>query len=623
MVRKPVDWTELAGRTDGLGVLAALATPIWVFDPDSERIVWANQAALRLFGASSPKALLERDFAAELTPAEQLGLKACLERLEHSERVADAFPIPGAPLTPCIYSWLGEGADRVLLIEALPPAAALDEKQRFAELVLESAGSLLVVSDSRGEIVEVNRALCQLVGASADELRGRRVWEFLTGHEAAVVRHAFAEHGSSLHAVMPKRADAQIRAKSGELRLITWETTLISDDRGRTEFAIGAGTDITGRREMQGRLQISDRMASIGTLAAGVAHGINNPLAYVIANLHHVRERLEAGLELSGLKELLDETLHGANRVRRIVGDLATFSPDEDERVRPVDLHLVLERALAMAANEIDHRALVTRKLGAVPRVLGTEAKLGQVVLNLLVNAAQAIEPGRIHENSIEVSTSLDRHGRPKLVIRDTGVGIPPENLSKIFDPFFTTKPLGVGTGLGLSIAHRIVSEFGGEITVASKFGEGTTVSLILQEAPGQSEPVPRPSTLPPPAARKPKLRILIVDDEPAILRALQRLLSSHEVFRAASGREAVERIEQIGPFDVIFCDVMMPELSGPDVYRRVSEIRPGQEQKIVFVTGGAFADQVAKFLDSIPNPKLAKPFEPGAVRELINSLSA
>jgi PAS domain S-box-containing protein len=613
---------------DGWRVFDALRTPVWVFDADERRLVWANHAALRLFGASSLQELLALDFAAEKT------------------RPWDP-DAPGSAMATSTFSRLPSTDGRnLLLIEATSAGAqaelerrlkdralelerlneALGEERKFMSLVLETVGSLLVVTNARGEIVKVNRALCELLGSTAEDLRDRHIWDFLVGHEAEVVRRTFVEHGESLHVVMPKAIDGQVRARSGELRLITWQNALIFDREGRTEFAIGAGTDITGRREMQGRLQISDRMASIGTLAAGVAHGINNPLAYVIANLHHIRERIDAELDpatLSELKELLDESLDGANRVRRIVGDLRTFSREDDDRVQAVDLHQVVERALNMAMNELRHRARVIPKFGAIPRVLGTEGKLGQVVLNLLVNAAQAIEPGAVDENTIELDTALDRHGRPTLEIRDTGVGIPPENLSKIFDPFFTTKPLGVGTGLGLSIAHRIVSEFGGEIVVRSKFGAGTTVSLILQEAPRHSEAPRRPSTLPPPSGRKRNLRILIVDDEPAILRALQRLLSSHEVFRAASGREAVERVEQIGPFDVIFCDVMMPELSGPDVYRRVSELKPGQEQKIVFVTGGAFADQTAKFLESIPNPKLSKPFEPGVVRELIKSLSA
>jgi PAS domain S-box-containing protein len=591
-------------------------------------VIWANGAALLLFGAGTLEELLRRDFAAEKVrpwdPDEPNN--AIAPRTFARLATSDGHPLLLIEAAPAGSQAELEQRlkDRALELERLNEA--LGEERKFMSLVLETVGSLLVVSNARGEIVKVNRALCELVGSSANELHGRHIWDYLVGHEAEVVRRTFAEYGEGLHMVMPKAIDAQIRAKSGEIRLITWQNALIFDREGRTEFAIGAGTDITGRREMQGRLQISDRMASIGTLAAGVAHGINNPLAYVIANLHHLREHIDDAGDpnaLLELKELVDESLDGANRVRRIVGDLRTFSREDDDRVQAVDLHQVVERALNMAMNEVRHRARIVQKLGAIPRVLGTEGKLGQVVLNLLVNAAQAIEPGAVDANTIELRTSLDRHGRPKLEIRDSGVGIPPENLSKIFDPFFTTKPLGVGTGLGLSIAHRIVSEFGGEIVVSSKFGAGTTVSLILQEAPRHSDAPRRPSTLPPPSERKRNLRILIVDDEPAILRALQRLLASHEVFRAASGREAVERVEQIGPFDLIFCDVMMPELSGPDVYRRVSELKPGQEQKIVFVTGGAFADQTAKFLESIPNPKLSKPFEPAAVRELIKSLSA
>lgn len=599
--------------------LDALATAVWVYDLDEKRVVLANRAASASFGQPSVEALLA--VAEPLSAADHAALAEACASLGRAGRVAVRLSSAGRLVT-CTPAGSG-GSGRRLLVEE--SSRDRDERLELDATALERMASLVVVIDAAGAIVRANRALCELLGATEAEIAGRKVWEFLGPQHAAIVKHAF-ETGSDLRAVTPRHAEVLVRAHSGELRLVAWQNALITGGDGRTPLAIGTGTDVTGRREMQGQLLIADRMASIATLAAGVAHGINNPLAYVVANLHELRERLKGTLgeqELAEIAELAAETLDGANRIGRIVGDLRTFSRDEDDRVHAVDLHPIVERALAMAENDIDDRARVVCELDPVPRVLGTESKLAQVILNLLLNAAQAIEPGDVEGNAIVVSTSRDRLGRPKLEIRDSGVGIPAENLGKVFDPFFTTKPLGVGTGLGLSIAHHIVSDFGGEIAISSKLGEGTTVSLVLQEAPAPSPLPARPSTIPPPPTATRRLRILIVDDEPAILRALQRLLSAHDVFRAQSGREAVERIEQIGPFDVVFCDVMMPELSGLDVYREVSERRPGQEQKIVFVTGGAFSEETSKFLDSIPNPKLSKPFEPGAVRALIKSLSS
>ena len=302
--------------------------------------------------------------------------------------------------------------------------------------------------------------------------------------------------------------------------------------------------------------------------------------------------------------------------------ETAEFSRHGDDRVQSVDLSSVIERALNMAMNEIRHRARVERELLPLPKVVGTESKLGQVVLNLLVNAAQAIEAGHVEKNAITVRTLMDKHGRPRLEIQDTGIGIPAEYLRRVFDPFFTTKPVGVGTGLGLSIAHRIVSEFGGEIGIESQHGEGTTVWMALEIAPHALDQHPKPPTFPPPSNRPHAARILIVDDEPAILRALTRVLSGYQVTRALSGREAITHIEHSGPFDVVFCDVMMPEVSGVDVFQQAKEVCPGQEERIVFITGGAFTEEASHFLESIPNHKLGKPFDGAEVRALVKSLT-
>jgi PAS domain S-box-containing protein len=517
--------------------------------------------------------------------------------------------------------------ERTLQLERLN--RELGEERQFVSAVVETVGSLLIVADAYGTAVRVNRALCELTGYQAEELTGRPIWEtLLAPPEAEIIERAFAENGPRFHTIMPKNVEGVIRTKSGEPRIVSWTNAALLDVGGLTEYVIGAGVDVTDRKEIQLRLQISDRMASIGTLAAGVAHGINNPLAYVIANLDYVRNKLAlpwnelAADQVREVRDLLDESLEGADRVRRIVGDLRSFSRQADDRVQAVDLTSVIERALNMAMNEIRHRARVVLKLEQVPRVLGTESKLSQVVLNLLVNAAQAIEAGSVEKNSITVRTLLDKHGRPRLEIQDTGVGIPEEYLRRVFDPFFTTKPVGIGTGLGLSIAHRIVSEFGGEIGIESQHQHGALVWVALEAAPLEPLPVPKQPTFPPPSNREHSARILIVDDEPAILRALSRVLSGYQVTRALSGKEAITHIEHSGPFDVVFCDVMMPELSGIDVYERAKQVCPGQEERIVFITGGAFTEQAAKFIDSIDNPKLGKPFDAGEVRALVKSLT-
>ena len=235
----------------------------------------------------------------------------------------------------------------------------------------------------------------------------------------------------------------------------------ILNGRGEVIFAVASFTDITERKSLETRLRIADRMASVGTLAAGVAHEINNPLAYVMANLAFVVEELRR--DFGGMAEVieaLDEARAGAERVRVIVRDLKTFSRQHQDELVPVDVRKVLEASVSIAWNEIRHRARLVKLLADVPDVMASEARLGQVCLNLLVNAAQALPVGAAEKNEIRLTTSLEA-GRVVIEVADTGPGIPPEVLSRIFDPFFTTKAAGVGTGLGLSICRSIVQSLG------------------------------------------------------------------------------------------------------------------------------------------------------------------
>ena len=380
--------------------------------------------------------------------------------------------------------------------------------------------------------------------------------------------------------------------------------------------------------DVEQRLQSRDRMASIGTLAAGVVHGINNPLSYVIANLEYVKRLVSQGsgrLEAAALAELgdvLDDSLDGAERVRRIVSDLGSFSRPLDVRVVAVDLERATERALSVAANEIKHRARVIREFSGVCAALGTEAKLGQVILNVLINAAHSIEAGAIDSNAITVRTRTDARGRPTLEIQDTGCGIAQENLARVFDPFFTTKPVGVGTGLGLSIAHRIVRELDGEIAIESVHGSGTRVVLTLPAAPLPASEVPPLESLPPLSSDRFRARVLVIDDEPAILRAFRRVLYAHDVTVANSGPEAMQKLAEGAAFDVIFCDVMMPEMSGVEVYQRIRECHPGQEHQLVFMTGGAFTEPAAHFVESVENRMLKKPFAGSSLRALVATVT-
>jgi signal transduction histidine kinase len=381
----------------------------------------------------------------------------------------------------------------------------------------------------------------------------------------------------------------------------------------------------TEQRKMREQLLISDRMASVGTLAAGVAHEINNPLAAIYTNLELIAQSLgemasEAGSDgrIHELVEEVRDAREGAERVRLIIRDLKVFSraPDEERR-GAVEVHRVIESSLRMAWNEIKHRARLVKEYGRVPPVDANEARLGQVFLNLIVNAAQAIPEGDAQHNVVRVSTELTSDGRVAISVSDTGTGIAPEDLSRIFDAFFTTKPIGVGTGLGLSISYRIVRSLGGEITVESERGKGSTFRIVLPPSAGLDEATPVPRVA---ATAVRRGRVLIVDDEVMFAKAVARSLAiEHDVELAGSAGDALERVRRGQRYDVIVCDLMMPQMTGMELHAELARLEPDLAARIVFVTGGAFTAGARAFLDTVPNQRIEKPFETQQLRAVIN----
>ena len=389
---------------------------------------------------------------------------------------------------------------------------------------------------------------------------------------------------------------------------------LRSEDGG----AVAVFRDISMEKNAQSQLVLSDRMASVGALAASVAHEINNPLASVIANLELATLELESTSTRVAADELRDAR-EGAERVRTIVRDLKMFSREDGEWQGPVDVRRALASSLRMASNEIRHRARLVTDWSDVPSVIANEARLGQVFLNLIVNAAQAIPEGHAHDNRIRVGATTDVSGNVVVEISDTGVGIAPETMRQLFTPFFTTKPPGDGTGLGLSICRRLVQGMGGRITVESTLGEGTTFRVILPPArvAGRITRSIAPAADAVPARRG---RVLIVDDEEAVATTMGRALAgAHDVALAHDGAEALARILAGERYDVILCDLMMPVLTGMELHAQLAMKSPEHATRIIFVTGGAFTADARNFLEHNENVQLEKPFDVKTLRRVVD----
>lgn len=396
----------------------------------------------------------------------------------------------------------------------------------------------------------------------------------------------------------------------GTTAWITDRGFIVRDPQGRGTRMVGAMVDITERKEIEARLMVADRMASIGTLAAGVAHEINNPLAYIIANIDFALEGLRPIATSNELAESLNEAREGAIRVRTIVRDLRAFSRGEIEVYGPVDLRRMIEASINMAWNEIRHRARLVKDYGPPSFVQANEARLGQVVINLLVNAAQAIPEGAADDNEIRIVTGIDARGHAFLEVRDTGPGIPEAIRDRVFDPFYTTKSVGHGTGLGLSICHSIVSGLGGEITISDAPGHGCVMRVALPQAPRPAATPSTPPALPAPAAVTRHV-VLVVDDDVRVGTAIQRLLKADwEVGVVTSARAAIELLDRGDRFDVILCDLMMPDMTGMDLHVELVRLHPALADRTVFMTGGTFTERAQEFLARVPNARLDKPFD-------------
>jgi PAS domain S-box-containing protein len=396
----------------------------------------------------------------------------------------------------------------------------------------------------------------------------------------------------------------------GEIRY--YEARMV---RSGADEALSIVRDRTQQRKMEQRLLQADRISSLGALAAGVAHEINNPLTYVVGNLTLAARELaalevpeEVAFKLHDLQKALADARAGADRVRFIVSDLNTFGSEPRAELTNVDLRKVLDSAINMAWSEIRHRARLVREYRDGPAVLGNEHRLGQVFLNLLVNAAQAIEEGDAQKNTIQVVTGLE-DGVIVVSIQDSGRGFDDNVGARMFDPFFTTKPLGEGTGLGLAICRSIIDSLGGQIVASSEgVGRGSvfTVRLPAAEGPAAARPPQKHEAAEGDPIRG---RVLVVDDEPVIATLAQRALANHEVYVVTSGRDALDLCRD-QEFDVILCDLLMPDVTGMDLYDRLKADGEGVEQRIVFMTAGAFTPRARRFLAQVSNPHLEKPFD-------------
>lgn len=506
---------------------------------------------------------------------------------------------------------------------SLPQAVAYacERVRRLAEvneltMALAHAVDAVARVDESGVCLGGNLALHTLLGYANGELDGLRFLELVQPSDRANVAAAFgAARTDELH-------ETEARAVRKDNRLLPLQLSIIARAGRRGHFCFLR--DLTQRKTEDEKLAAAVSVTAIGAFATGLAHEINNPLAVVLANVEeagHVTGELEpkipaeAAADFAELRTMLAEAHNASQRIQNMVRDVRVFACP-DHRSGKVDINTIADSCCNIAFAEIRHRAKLTRRLNAVVPILGNEAKLAQLVLNLLVNAAQAMPEGMVSENEILVETRQQGRGAVVIEISDTGSGIDPAIANRVFDAFFSTKQRR--PGMGLAIARAAVSAHGGEISLSPRIGGGTIARVVL---PSVEANVGDEATKTP--AEGTQRRVLVVDDDPLVLRSLTRILArDFEVAAARNGREALDMVRAGGTYDAMLCDLVMPELSGIELHEVLTQDDPELAKRTVFLTGGAFTGRAQAFLETVGQPHLEKPVDLKAVREVLMRLS-
>jgi PAS domain S-box-containing protein len=473
-------------------------------------------------------------------------------------------------------------------------------EERYRTLFVQAVEGIVLV-DHDYAITDVNESVCRTFGYSREEL--------LSLHASAIVDPGDVARTPLRFSTIPVGgmilSERRFQRKDGTQFPGEVSTKALVD--GSFQCVI---RDVTERKQLEAQFLLADRMTSLGRLASGVAHELNNPLAYVMLNLELLARKLgeltgSASLETRDLlAHATADARDGADRMRRIVRTMSAFGRGDEEKTGPVDVNAVLDSAVEIAAMQLRHRARLVREYDAHTPANANAFRLGQVLVNLLVNAVDALPEGN-PANAIKLSTYDRSDGSVVIEVNDNGVGISPDVKERIFDPFFTTKPVGKGTGLGLSVCHAIVTSAGGAIACESTQAEGTTFRIALPVARVRSPDASRTAT----ESSAARGSVLVIDDDPKVAEAIARALEEHDVVIASGGREALERCKS-ERFDCVLCDLMMPEVTGMDVYDALRREERGLEKRIVFMTGGAVTEGARAKLARTSNPVLEKPIE-------------
>jgi two-component system NtrC family sensor kinase len=505
------------------------------------------------------------------------------------------------------------------IAERLHAEQALRRSEEHLRSLIENASDIIAILDAHGTLRYVSPSVERILGYTPKSVLRKRVNTIVHADDVTQVLTTFQALLGRPGAM--GSATFRLRHQDGSWRIFEAIGKNLLDEPAIGGFVVHT-RDITERKRAEEQLQQqqealaqSEKLAAMGSLLAGVAHELNNPLAVVVMEANLLSEESAGG----PLAEHARKITQAAERCVALVQNfLALARQHPPERVQ-VPLNALIAEALELLAYplQVDNIEVSLHLANDLPPLWADPNQLRQVLINLVTNAHQALrETSPPRQLTLSTHTDAAR-AHVLLSVGDTGPGIPLDIQTRIFEPFFTTKPVGVGTGLGLSLCRGIIEAHGGNISVQSHPGHGANflVTLPLEAAP-MSVPAP-----PPPAETKSRhgKAILVVDDEPGIRGALAHLLrrDGHRVETAANGHLALLQIQEKA-FDLILCDLRMPQLDGPGLYRELEAHQPHLLRHMIFLTGDTLSVETKKFLEGIDTPRLTKPFTVAEARRVV-----
>jgi signal transduction histidine kinase len=614
-----------------------LPTPVCVAAVPDGHVVYFNRAYERLLtigekeGVGAPLTSTERPFGARARHLERLAVaqvvaarqSLVLDELLHCREGAEDMQlrVHAQPIFDSARQLTHVSIALVAVTEQAKPTGPSDTFEARLALVTEHAPIVSWALDDKGVITASEGAGLAALGVKSGELVGRNVFDLCAAYPSIVapIRQALAGASSAYTAELP---DA------------VYETWLrpIRNAEGAILGVVGLSNDTRELRQLQALSIQNDRVMALGTLAASVAHEINNPITYILVHAEQVGRALgkldaiaaevegshanDLKLWLGRLAEHFGTMKNGTERIASITRELRTFSRPDDNGLESIDIRRVVHSVLQLVGKKLETRARLSIDLQETAPVEANPARLVQVVLNLVMNAMQALPAGFGIHNEISVRT-FGQGDRAFIEVADTGPGVPPADRERIFYPFVTTKATADGTGLGLFVCRNIVRGYSGNVSVEDRPGGGALFRVELPATPGArarpapAAPAPVPASTVAPAHER-REHILVIDDDPLVARALCLRLrqAGYRTSRDADGAAGLRRLLAKGDIDLVFCDLLMGGMSGMDFFEALQAQAPHQLQKLVFMTGGAFTPSARQLAIEQQGRVVEKPFD-------------